>query len=188
MSRIVVTEFVSLDGVMEDPGGSENFERGGWVFEIGQGDEGAKFKLDETMGSEALLLGRKTYDGFAEAWPSREGEFADRFNSMPKYVVSSTLENPAWNNSTVLAGDVVEEVSKLRAASGGDIVVHGSARLVQTLIENDLVDELRLMIFPLVLGAGKRLFGETSGKRRMLLAESRTVGEGVQIAVYRPAS
>ena len=188
MSRIVVTEFVSLDGVMEDPGGSENFERGGWVFEIGQGDEGAKFKLDETMGSEALLLGRKTYDGFAEAWPEREGEFADRFNSMPKYVISSTLENPTWNNSTVLSGDVVEEVSRLRAASGGDIVVHGSARLVQTLIENDLVDELRLMIFPLVLGAGKRLFGETSGKRRMLLAESRTVGEGVQIAVYRPAS
>ena len=188
MSRIVVSEFVSLDGVMEDPGGSEHFERGGWVFEISQGEGGAQFKLEETMGSDALLLGRKTYDGFAEAWPEREGEFADRFNSMPKYVISSTLENPAWNNSTVLGGDVVDEVTKLRAASGGDIVVHGSARLVQTLIENDLVDELRLMIFPVVLGSGKRLFGETSGKRRMLLAESRTVGEGVTIAIYRPAS
>jgi dihydrofolate reductase len=186
MSRILVTEFVSLDGVMEDPGGAEGFERGGWVFEISQGEDGGKFKLDETRDSEALLLGRKTYDGFAEAWPQREGEFADRFNSMPKYVISSTLENPAWNNTTVLGGDAVAEVKKLRAAAGGDIVVHGSARLVQTLIENDLVDELRLMVFPVVLGSGKRLFGETSGKRRLMLAESRTVGDGVTIAIYRP--
>jgi dihydrofolate reductase len=184
MSRIVVSEFVSLDGVMEDPGGSEDFERGGWVFEISQGEEGGKFKLDETMGCDALLLGRKTYDGFAEAWPEREGEFADRFNSMPKYVVSSTLENPGWNNSTVLAGDVVEEVSRLRAASGGDIVVHGSARLVQTLIENDLVDEIRLMVFPVVLGAGKRLFGDGSDKLRLRLASSKTVGDGITILTY----
>jgi dihydrofolate reductase len=188
MSRIVVTEFISLDGVMEDPGGAERYEHGGWVFEIGQGEGGAQFKLAETMESEALLLGRKTYEGFAEAWPARDGEFADRFNSMPKYVISSTLENPTWNNSTVLGGGVVEEVTKLRAASGGDIVVHGSARLVQALIENDLVDELRLMIFPVLLGSGKRLFSETSGKRRLQLAESRTVGDGVTIAIYRPAS
>jgi dihydrofolate reductase len=185
MGRIVVTEFISLDGVMEDPGGAEDFERGGWVFEIGQGDGGAKFKLEETMGSEAMLLGRKTYDGFAAAWPARDGEFADRFNSMPKYVVSSTLENPEWTNSTVLAGDVVEEVTKLRAAIAGDIVVHGSAQLVQTLIENDLVDELRLMVFPIVLGTGKRLFGETSGKQRLQLADSQTVGDGVLINIYR---
>jgi dihydrofolate reductase len=187
MSKIVVTEFVSLDGVMEDPGGSENFERGGWAFEISMGEDGGQFKFDESMNCDAQLLGRKTYEGFAEAWPERDGEFADRFNSMPKYVISSTLENPAWTNTTVLGGDAVGEVTKLRAADGGDIVVHGSASLVQTLMENDLVDELRLMIFPIVLGKGKRLFGETSGKRRMVLAESRTVGEGVTLATYRPA-
>ena len=185
MGRIVVTEFVSLDGVMEDPGGAEGYEHGGWVIEIGQGEDGGKFKLDETMNSTAMLLGRKTYDGFAAAWPQREGEFADRFNSMPKYVVSSTLENPEWTNSTVLAGDVVDEVTKLRAAIDGDIVVHGSAQLAQTLLENDLVDELRLMVFPIVLGTGKRLFGETSGKKRLQLAESKTVGDGVLINIYR---
>jgi dihydrofolate reductase len=185
MGRIVVTEFISLDGVMEDPGGSEEFARGGWVFEIGQGEEGGKFKLEETMGSKAMLLGRKTYDAFAASWPQRDGEFADRFNSMPKYVVSSTLENPEWTNSTVLAGDPVDEVTKLRATIDGDIVVHGSAQLVQTLIENDLVDELRLMVFPIVLGDGKRLFGETSGKKRLQLADSKTVGDGVLINIYR---
>jgi dihydrofolate reductase len=185
MGRIVVTEFISLDGVMEDPGGAEGFERGGWVFEIGQGDDGAQFKLDETRNSEALLLGRTTYDGFAAAWPERDGEFADMFNSMPKYVISSTLERPEWNNSTVLGGDVVDEVKKLRAAADGDIVVHGSARLVQTLIEHDLVDELRLMVFPIVIGSGKRLFAGTSGAKRLQLAESRSVGDGVVITVYR---
>jgi len=152
MGRIVVTEFVSLDGVMEDPGGGEDFEHGGWTFEIDRGEEGDKFKIDEALEAEALLLGRATYEGFAAAWPSMEGEFADKFNSMPKYVVSSTLEEAAWNNSTVLKGDVVEEVSKLRARPDGDIVVHGSAQLVQTLVEHDLVDELRLMVFPVVLG------------------------------------
>jgi dihydrofolate reductase len=185
MGRIVVTEFISVDGVMEDPGGSEDFERGGWVFEISQGDEGGMFKFDETKNSAAQLLGRKTYDGFAEAWPQRDGEFADMFNSMPKYVISSTLENPGWNNSTVLGGDVVEEVTKLRDRTDGDIVVHGSAQLVQALIENDLVDELRLMVFPIVLGSGKRLFAGTSGKKRLQLAESRTVGDGVLINIYR---
>jgi dihydrofolate reductase len=188
MGRIVVTEFVSLDGVVEDPGGSENFKHSGWSFEFSRGEEGDKFKLDETMESEALLLGRKTYEGFAAAWPSREDDagFADKFNSMPKYVVSSTLESPEWNNSHVLKGDVVEEVKKLREQSGGDVVVHGSAQLAQTLLENDLVDELRLMVFPVVLGGGKRLFGETSDKKALRLVSSRTVGDGVGILIYEP--
>ncbi len=184
MGRIVVTEFVSLDGVMEDPGGSESFEHGGWALEIARGDEGDKFKLDETLGADALLLGRITYAGFAEAWPAREGEFADKFNGMPKYVVSSTLEKAEWNNSTVLEGDVPGKVSELRQEHDGDIVVHGSAQLVRTLLEHDHVDELRLMVFPIVLGSGKRLFGDTSDKKRLRLAESRTVGDGVAILVY----
>jgi dihydrofolate reductase len=187
MGRIVVTEFVSLDGVMEDPGGAENFRHGGWSFEISRGDEGNKFKLDETLSSEALLLGRATYEGFAAAWPSREGEFADKFNTMPKYVVSSTLEEPEWNNSTVLKGDVAEEAAKLREEQDGDIVVHGSARLVQTLLERDLVDELRLMVFPVVLGTGKRLFDGLSDKKPLRLVDSKVVGDGVAILVYEPA-
>jgi dihydrofolate reductase len=187
LGRIVVTEFVSLDGVMEDPGGSEDFKYGGWSFEFSRGDEGNNFKLEETRNSEALLLGRVTYEGFAQAWPPREGEFADKFNKMPKYVVSSTLKDPEWNNSTVLTGDVVQEVSKLRQESGGDVVVHGSAQLVHTLIENDLVDELRLMVFPVVLGAGKRLFGETTDKKPLTLAGTKTVGDGVAILTYRRA-
>ena len=187
MGRIVVTEFVSLDGVVEAPGGGEDFEHGGWSFETSRGEEGDKFKLDEALGAEALLLGRVTYEGFAAAWPSRSGEFADKFNSMPKYVVSSTLGEPEWTNSTVLRGDVAEEVPRLREAHAGDIVVHGSPRLVQSLIEHELVDELRLMVFPVVLGSGKRLFGSTSDKRRLQLADSKTVGDGVAILVYRPA-
>jgi dihydrofolate reductase len=187
MGRIVVTEFVSLDGVMEDPGGSENFRHGGWTFDIDRGEEGDKFKLDETTESEALLLGRVTYEGFAEAWPSRDGDFADKFNAMPKYVVSSTLTEPSWNNSTVLNGDLAEAVSNLKQDHSGDIVVHGSAQLVQSLLESDLVDELRLMVFPVVLGSGKRLFGDTSDKKRLQLAESKTVGDGIAILVYRRA-
>jgi dihydrofolate reductase len=186
MGRIVVTEFLSLDGVMEAPGG-EDFKYKGWSFEFDRGEEGNQFKLDEAVESEALLLGRRTYEGFAAAWPSREGEFADKFNNMPKYVVSSTLENPEWNNTTVLKGDAVEEVSKLRNSSNGDIYVHGSAQLAQALIENDLVDELHLMVFPVVLGTGKHLFGETSDKKNLRLAESKTVGEGVAILVYQAA-
>jgi dihydrofolate reductase len=186
VGRIVVTEFMSLDGVIEDPGGAEDFRHGGWSFEISRGDEGDKFKLDETMSAEALLLGRVTYEGFAEAWPSREGEFADKFNTMPKYVVSSTLEEPEWNNSTVLKGDVAEEVAKLKQEQDGDIVVHGSPRLVQTLVELDLVDELRLMVFPVVLGTGKRLFGETSDKKPLQLVDSKVVGDGVAILTYEP--
>jgi dihydrofolate reductase len=187
VGRIVVTEFMSLDGVIEDPGGAEDFKHGGWSFEISRGDEGDKFKLDETMSADALLLGRVTYEGFAKAWPSREGEFADKFNTMPKYVVSSTLEEPEWSNSTVLKGDVAEEVEKLRREQDGDIVVHGSAQLVQALIEKDLVDELRLMVFPVVLGSGKRLFGETSDKQTLRLVDSKTVGDGVTILIYTPA-
>ena|SRR5436190_8966209 len=187
MGRLVVTEFVSLDGVVEAPGGGEDFRHGGWSFEINRGEEGDRFKLDEALEAEALLLGRVTYEGFAAAWPSRDGEFADKFNTMPKYVVSSTLEDPEWNNSTVLSGDVAEEVSKLKREQDGDIVVHGSPRLVQALVEHDLVDELRLMVFPVVLGSGKRLFGETSDRKRLRLADSRTVGDGVSILIYEPA-
>lgn len=185
MGTIAVTEFISLDGVVEDPGGAEDFKYSGWTFEIDRGDEGNAFKLDETMATEALLLGRVTYEGFAEAWPSREGEFADKFNTMPKYVVSSTLKEPDWNNTTVLEGDLVEAISKLKADTDGEIVVHGSVQLAQALLEHDLVDELRLMVFPVVLGAGKRLFGETSDKKSLQLAESRTVGDGVLVLIYR---
>jgi dihydrofolate reductase len=185
MGRIVITEFVSLDGVMEAPGG-EDFKYPGWSFEFDRGDEGNQFKLDETLQSEALLLGRRTYEGFAGAWPSREGEFADKFNNMPKYVVSSTLENPEWNNSTVLQGDVVEAVTKLKQEQDGDIYVHGSRQLAQTLIEHDLVDELHLMVFPVVLGTGKRLFGDTTDKKPLRLVDSKAVGEGVTILVYQP--
>jgi dihydrofolate reductase len=188
MGRIVVTEFISLDGVIEDPGGSEDYKHGGWSFEIERGEEGDKFKLDETVASEALLLGRKTYEGFAEAWPSREGEFADKFNNMPKYVVASTLNDPEWTNTTVIGGDLPAEVSRLKTELDGDIVVHGSAQLVQALVDEGLVDELRLMVFPVVLGAGKRLFGETSDKRPLRLADSKIVGDGVAILTYVPAA
>jgi dihydrofolate reductase len=184
MGRIVVTEFISLDGVIEAPGGGEDYKYGGWTFEIDRGDEGNRFKLDETMSSAALLLGRRTYEGFAAAWPERDGEFADKFNTMPKYVVSSTLRDPEWSNSTVLSGDVVDEITKLKREQDGDIVVHGSAQLVQSLIENDLVDELRLMVFPVVLGTGKRLFGQTTDKKRLRLSSSTVVGDGVAIQVY----
>src|SRR5215211_2804148 len=184
MGRIVVSEFVSIDGVADDPGGSEDNERGGWAFEFSRGEEGEKFKVDETMGSEALLLGRETYEGFADAWPSREGEFADKFNQMPKYVVSSTLGDPDWNNSTVLDGDLAEAVTKLKGELDGDIYVHGSAQLVHGLLENDLVDQLNLMVFPVVLGTGKRVFGETSDKKPLKLTDSKTVGDGVAILVY----
>lgn len=185
MGRIVVTEFVSLDGVMEAPGGGEDFRHGGWTFQISRGEEGDRFKLDETLQSEALLLGRVTYEGFAAAWPSRDGEFADKLNGMPKYVVSATLQHPEWNNATVLKGGVVDSVSKLRAQLDGEIVVHGSAQLVQALLEHDLVDELRLMVFPIVLGSGKRLFGATSDKKRLRLTDSKTVGDGVAILTYQ---
>ena len=187
MGRIVVTEFVSLDGVMEAPGGEE-FKYPNWSFEFDRGEDGDNFKLDEALESEALLIGRVTYESFAGAWPSRDGEFADKFNSMPKYVVSSTLENPEWNNTTVLKGDAVEQATKLKQELDGDIYVHGSRQLAQALIESDLVDELHLMVFPVVLGTGKRLFGETSDKKRLRLTDSKMVGgDGVTVLVYQPA-
>ena len=185
MSKIIATEYVSLDGVVEAPGGFEDFEHSGWSFEVDRGEEFEKFKLDETLDSEALLLGRVTYEIFAASWPSMEGEIADKLNAMPKYVVSSTLEDPLdWNNSTVLEGDVAEEVSRLRQELDGEIVIHGSPRLAQALLEHDLIDELRMMVFPLVLGKGKRLFGETTDKKRLRLTESRTVGDGITILIY----
>jgi dihydrofolate reductase len=188
MGRIVVTEFVSLDGVMEDPGGSEHSKHGGWTFKFNRGDDGNKFKIDETLNAEAQLLGRVTYEGFAEAWPQRTGDpFSGKFNSMPKYVVSQTLKKADWNNSTILSGNVVEEVKKLKQRLKGDILVSGSARLVQTLIANDLVDQLNLMVFPVILGSGKRLFGDTEDLKTLRLKESRTVGDGVAIMVYQPA-
>jgi dihydrofolate reductase len=187
MGRVVVTEFVSLDGVMEDPGGAEDFKYGGWTFQISRGEEGDQFKLDETMNSEALLLGRVTYEGFAEAWPSREGDFADKFNTMPKYVVSSTLDEAGWTNSTVLRGDVPEAVSELRQKHEGDIVVHGSAQLAQTLLEHDLVDELRLMVFPVSIGEGLRVFSGTIKKTAWTIAESLPFPGGVRVDVLRPA-
>jgi dihydrofolate reductase len=187
VSKLIATEFVSLDGVMEDPGGSEEFEHGGWSFKVERGEEGNQFKLDETMQSDALLLGRITYQGFAEAWPSRTGEFADKFNTMPKFVVSATLEDPEWNNTMVIKGNVAEEVSKLKQQPGGDIVIHGSAQLVQALLEDDLIDEYRLMVFPIVLGSGKRLFSDTGKAMKLKLVDSKTVGAGVLILTYQPA-
>src|SRR5256714_13567471 len=167
MGKIIATEFISLDGVVEAPGGGEEFEYAGWSFEIDRGEEGNKFKVDETVESEALLLGRKTYEGFAAAWPSREGEFADKFNRMPKYVVSSTLGTPQWSNTTVLRGDLAQEVSRVRERHAGPIVVHGSPTLGHGLIERDLLDEPRLMGHPVVLGRGKRAFGSTTAKKTM---------------------
>ena len=187
MGRIVVTEFVSLDGVMEDPGGAEDFEHGGWSFEFSRGEEGDKFKMDEALEADALLLGRVTFDGFADAWPNRDGAFADKFNGMPKYVVGTKADAARWSNSTVLEGEPVEAARRLRGEHQGDIVVHGSARLAQTLLEHDLVDELRLMVFPVLLGKGKRLFGETSDKKKLRLVDSRVVGDGVTILTYQPA-
>ena len=187
MGRIVVTEFVSLDGVMEDPGGGEDFKHGGWSFKFDRGDEGNKFKTGETMDAAAMLLGRRTYEGFAQAWPSRGGEFADKFNSMPKYVVSSTLTDPEWTNTTVLDGDLRESVQRLRDDVDGDVIVHGSGQLVRSLLADDAVDELRLMVFPVVLGSGKRVFGETEDPKSLRLASSDVAGEGVLLLVYERA-
>jgi dihydrofolate reductase len=187
MGRLVVTEFVSLDGVMEAPGG-EDFKYPGWSFAFDRGDDGNQFKLDETLETDALLLGRVTYESFAGAWPSRDGPFAEKFNSMPKYVVSSTLERPEWSNTTVLGGDAVEAASRLREEIDGIVQVPGSLRLVQALVEADLVDELHLMVFPVILGTGRRLFGEASEKSDWRLTDSRPVGpDGVLVLVYERA-
>ena len=185
MGKVVISQFISVDGVVEDPGGSESWERGGWAFQFDRGDEGNKFKLDEVMGSDALLLGRVTYEGFAEAWPSRTGEFADKFNGMPKYVVSTTLKDPEWNNTTVIAGDVPAAVAKLKQEIDGDILVNGSVQLVRALAENGLVDEYRFMVFPTVLGGGKHLFGETPVAAALKLVDAKPAGE-TYILIYQP--
>ncbi|HET6833015.1 MAG TPA: dihydrofolate reductase family protein [Acidimicrobiales bacterium] len=187
MGKVVVSQFISVDGVVEDPGGSESWERGGWAFQFDRGDEGNKFKLDEVMASEALLLGRVTYERFAEAWPSRSGDFADKFNGMPKYVVSTTLNDPEWNNSTVIADDVPAAVTKLKQDIDGDILINGSVQLVQALAENGLVDEYRFMVFPTVLGAGKRMFGETPAAAALKLVDAKPAGETF-ILIYEPTA
>ena len=184
MGKIVISENVSLDGVIEDPAGDEGFRVGGWVGLIKDRPELNKLALDEALGTEALLLGRRSYEWFAARWPSRSGDLADRLNSLPKYVVSSTLEHPDWNNSTVLKGDVLNEVSKLKHELKGEVVVPASFQLVRTLMEHDLVDELRLKIFPVVLGAGERLFGETSDKKAMRLVDTQTVDGDVLLLTY----
>jgi dihydrofolate reductase len=183
-ARIVVTEFVSLDGVMEAPGGEE-FKYPGWSFEFDRGEDGNQFKLEETRQADALLIGRHTYESFARAWPEREGEFADKFNSMPKFVVSTTLENPEWNNTTVLdGGDATAQARKLKEEFDGELQVPGSHRLVQELLESDLVDQINLMVFPVILGTGKKAFDEKSERRNLRLKESKVVGDGVVVLVY----
>jgi dihydrofolate reductase len=186
MGRIVVSENVALDGVIQDPAGDEGFRVGGWVGLIKDSPQLNKLALDEALGAEALLLGRRSYEWFAARWPSRSGELADRLNSLPKYVVSSTLKEPKWNNSTVLKGDVVNEVSKLKQELNGEIVVPASFQLLRLLMEHDLVDELRLKIFPVVLGAGERLFGETSDMKPMRLLHTQTVEGGIAYLTYQP--
>ena len=187
MGKLVVTEFITLDGVFEDPGGAEDFEHGGWAFKFDRGPEGDKFKLDELMAAEVQLFGRVTYEGFAKAWPSRKDDvgFADRINSMPKYVVSSSLETAEWENSTILRDDWPDEVSRLRRETGGEILVAGSGRLARDLLERGLVDELRLMTFPVVLGSGARLFDGVTGPITMQLLDSRPAGE-TTILTYGP--
>jgi dihydrofolate reductase len=188
MGKLVVTEFISLDGVFEDPGGAEDYEHGGWTFEYDRGDDGNRFKMDELTEAAAQLLGRVTYEGFAAAWPSREGPFADKINNDPKYVVSSTLTDPEWTNTHVISGDVVAGVASLKDQIDGNILVAGSGMLVGTLLGADLVDELRLMVFPTVLGRGRRLFPDGIDRLKFKLAESRPVGqEGVQVQVYTRA-
>jgi dihydrofolate reductase len=188
MGKIIISENVSLDGVIQDPAGDEGFQRGGWVGRVGdRGREAAaQVLLEEALGTEAMLLGRRSYQFLAARWPSRTGELADRLNSKPKYVVSSTLQDPIWNNTTVLKGNVVNEVSKLKQQLAGDIVVPASFQLVRTLIEHDLADELRLMIYPVVLGAGERMFGETSDKKPLRLISTRTVGNDLAYLTYQP--
>jgi len=189
MRKAIVSEFVTLDGVMEDPGGAEGFDRGGWALQFDRGPEGDRFKLDEVLESGALLLGRVTYQGFAEAWPSRTDDagFADKMNSMPKFVVSTTLDEAEWNNSTLIKENVAEEVSKLKQQPGGDILIAGSRQLVHALMQDDLIDEYRLMVFPVVLGSGKRLFADGSEARVLQLVETKPVGpSGVLILTYWP--
>jgi len=190
--RVIVSEFVSLDGVIEDPGGAEESDRGGWSFQANRGAEGDKYKDEELAAADALLLGRKTYEGFAAAWPQMEeqtGDYGARMNGYPKYVASRTLqEPPEWNNSTLIEGDIAEGVERLKRQDGKDILIFGSGELVRTLMEHDLIDEYRLMVFPIVVGQGKRLFGDTQETKTMKLVNTKQVGpDGVLILTYRPA-
>jgi dihydrofolate reductase len=188
MGKLVVTEFVSIDGVFEDPGGSEAYEHGGWTFEYDRGEDGDKFKMDELMHADIQLFGRRTYDAFAQAWPTRAGSFADKINNGPKYVVSNTLTDPAWQNTTVISGDAVAGVSRLKGATDGTIIVAGSGTLVRALLGAGLVDEIRLMVFPTILGRGQRLFPDGIDRLKLKLVEGRTVGpDGVQVQVYARA-
>jgi dihydrofolate reductase len=186
MGKIVISTNVSFDGVVQDPDGLEGFSLGGWFGQFGGKDleEWAKVEFEEALGTQALLLGRRSDEWFAARWLARNDEWADRLNSLPKYVVSSTLREPKWSNSTVLRGDVVSEVSKLKQELDGDIVVYASYQLGRTLIEHDLVDELRLFVYPVVLGAGERLFGETSDKKPLRLVDAKTVGDGLVFLTY----
>jgi dihydrofolate reductase len=193
MGKVVVTEFITLDGVIQDPGGSKEMERGGWSFEYDRGEEGDKFKFDELMDADVQLFGRITYEGFAEVWPERKddpelGEFAVKINTMPKYVVSTTIKDPSWENTTVISENVPEEIAKLKDQFDGDILIAGSAKLIQTLVENDLVDEWRLMVFPEVLGEGKRLFESGLPRRKLKLTEDRPLGpDGIRLLTYERA-
>jgi dihydrofolate reductase len=187
MGKIVVSENITLDGVIQDPSGDEGFERGGWVGKVTDREEAGKVLADETLAADAELYGRRTYEFLASRWPSRTGALADRLNEMPKYVISSTLEDPEWNNTTVLTGDAVEEVSKLKREVDGEILVPASIQLVRTLLEHDLVDELRLMVFPVVLGAGERLFGETSDRKPLHIVDSRTLDGELAYVTYERA-
>jgi dihydrofolate reductase len=187
MGKVIVSDNVSLDGVIQDPAGDEDFERGGWAGRIADRPELAKLALDEARGSEAMLMGRRTYEWFFARWPARTGELADRLNGMPKYVVSSTLEQPQWNNTIVLKGDVLDEVTKLKQELEGEISVPASFRIVRTLLEHDLVDEIRLKVFPVVLGAGDRLFGDTSGVKAMRLVDVRTLDGETAYLIYERA-
>lgn len=187
MGKVVVTEFVSLDGVFQAPGGGEGFEHAGWTFTFDRGQDGDRFKLDELTAADAQLLGRVTYDGFAKAWPSITDEvgFADKMNTMPKYVVSSTLTDPQWTNTTVLGGDLADDVRSIKDRHAGEILVAGSGQLVRGLMDHGLVDELRLMVFPIVLGSGKRLFAKGTATTRLTLADCQRVGsDGVTILTY----
>jgi dihydrofolate reductase len=186
MGDIVITEFVTLDGVMEDPGGGESFDRGGWAFQFERGEEGDRFKVEELMASDAQLLGRVTYEGFAAAWPAMDqDEFGKRMNSMPKFVVSRTLENPTWANTTVLSGDLAEEVGALKRQFEGDILLAGSARLAQSLLAADLVDRINLMVFPIVLGTGKRLFADGTGSTGFILTGTQQAGATAIVTLRR---
>ncbi len=186
MRKIIASEFITVDGVIEDPGGSEKKDFGGWAFQFESGPAGDKFKLDEVMEAGTLLLGRVTYQGFAGAWPSRTGEFADKMNGMEKVVISTTISNPSWNNTRVIKDHVIEQVEKLKSQPGSDILVAGSAQLVRLLANNDLIDEFRLMVYPVILGKGKRLFKVGMGRLPLQLAKSTQIGDGIMILIYQP--